>query len=439
MTTSIVLCLAAFAGLIVMLRTDRLSLGLPVAYLFSLLLIHVPGAIAHLVGGDLLRESEYTELGIWFTAIGAVAFLAGTWLARQHALPVWMPRPANRSDFWLFCLVAGWIVTYGFGLLRDVPSVAAAVEKGGAAWMLGVLLGLRSAVARRDTKWIVFWLACLAVYPALRLLIGGFLSYGTTSIIIVLSVLSISVRGPVKVLAGVVVTAVLALNLFLSYFQNRNDIRGAVWGGAPLEQRVDVSLDIFRDFEWFDPRNERHLIALDMRLNQNYFAGLAATRINERQVDYLGGRSLWEGAMALVPRAVWPDKPVFGGSPKIVADMTGLVLAENTSWGVGNVMEFQINFGIPGLVIGFFALGWGLGLLDRRAAFAEASGDLGGVFLYFLPGVALVAPNSSVVELVGGAAAAWVAAVGWRWVWVRWSHQPEHTIDEAEGYAEPPA
>jgi hypothetical protein len=131
------------------------------------------------------------------------------------------------------------------------------------------------------------------------------------------------------------------------------------------------------------------------------------------------GDSVWEGFLALVPRALWPDKPVFAGSPQIVSKMTGLQLSRKTSFGVGNVMEFQINFGIPGVVIGFFVLGWLIGTLDLKAAAAEARGDLGGVILFFLPCVALIQPNGSLVELFGGSAAALVGAFAWNLAWKR--------------------
>ena len=225
------------------------------------------------------------------------------------------------------------------------------------------------------------------------LLLGGFLSYGSTAIIIVLSVLAISMRSHWRVAVGLTIAAILGFNLFLSYFQHRDELRAAVWGGAPLDERIDVAMDILRDFEWFDSTNQAHLSALDQRLDQNYFAGLAAARIDAGEVDYLYGRSLWEGLMAFVPRLVWPDKPVFGGSPKIVSGMTRLTLSEGTSFGVGNVMEFQINYGMPGVVVGFLVLGWLLGTLDRKAAVAEGSGDLGRVLLFFLPAVALIRPQ----------------------------------------------
>src|ERR1035441_4127010 len=116
--------------------------------------------------------------------------------------------------------------------------------------------------------------------------------------------------------------------------------------------------------------------------------------------DYLGGDSVRQGLLSLVPRVLWPEKPVFAGSPQIVSKMTGLHLSPTTSFGVGNVMEFQINFGVPGVVIGFFVLGWLIGTLDLKAAVAEARGDMGGVILFFLSAVALINPDGAPV--IGG-------------------------------------
>ncbi|MGA7792958.1 MAG: hypothetical protein WCA19_07960 [Candidatus Acidiferrales bacterium] len=257
------------------------------------------------------------------------------------------------------------------------------------------------------------------VYPVLMLLLGGFLSYGSAAIILVCSALTISTRSSWRVLVGITVFVLLSLSVFVTYFQHRDDIRDQVWGGRPLEARIDSVIDTAKDFEWFDPTNRKHLIALDKRLNQNYFVGLAARRIQEGQVDYLDGESVWEGVQALVPRAFWPEKPVYAGSPQIVSKMTGLQLSPTTSFGVGNVMEFQINFGIPGVVVGFLVLGWLIGTLDLKAAIAERQGELGKVIFLFLPCVALIQPNGSLVEIFSGSAAALVGAFVWNAIWKR--------------------
>jgi len=249
------------------------------------------------------------------------------------------------------------------------------------------------------------------------LLLGGFLSYGSAAIIVVCAALTISTRNYWRVMVGIIIFTFLSITVFVNYFSHRERIRNQVWGGTPVQERVDSVLDTARDFEWFDPANRTQLISLDARLNQNYFVGLAAKRIELGQVSYLKGESVWEGVLSLVPRVFWPDKPVFAGSPRIVAKMTGLRLSPTTSFGVGNVMEFQINFGVPGVIIGFLLLGWLIGKLDFEAALAEGKGDLGTAILFFLPCVALIQPNGSLVEVCSGAAAALVGALAWRRLW----------------------
>lgn len=419
MIVSVLVCLVSFAVLFALLRRDRASVGLPIAYLFGLLLIHVPGALAHTFGAATLLDSELTETGVFFTAIGSVAFLAGVWLAHFRPQVIPATAPESTRDFQWFCIAGGLVFTLAFTLMVRVPTLSAALDRGGTIWMLGVLLGLQDSLRRHDVRWTLIWMLILAVYPVLMLLFGGFVSYGSTAISIVLAGLAVSVRSNWRIALGTVIVAVLGVNIFVNYFQWRTEIRDAVWGGAPMETRIDVTAEVVRNFEWLDPGNDAQMKALDQRLNQNYFAGLAAQRIDEGHVEYLYGRSVWEGVLSLVPRILWPEKPVFGGSPQIVSEMTGLTLNEETAWGVGNVMEFHINFGIAGLMGGFVILGALLGHLDRNTAVAVAIGNYGKAAVCFLPAVALTNPIGSLVELSGGAGAALAAGWGWKWVWDR--------------------
>jgi hypothetical protein len=424
---SIVTCLGVLAAVLWMLRRDRVSLGLPVAYLFLLLLNHVPGAFAQLMSDQVSFTADWVETGIGLTAIGSVCFLVGVWVPWRLVAAPGAGKPDYRDMFSLFCVIGGWFFNYGVGFLRDIPTLGAAIEKGGGIWMLGVLLGLRAAVYRGDLLRTGMWLAALAVFPLLMLLYGGFLSYGSAAIVIVCSTLAISTRSRVRVAAGIVVAVFLAFTVFVNYFAGRESIRAVVWSGAGLEQRIDAVSNAFTDFEWFDPASAKQQVALNLRLNQNYFIGIAAERLENGAVQYLHGRSVWEALLALVPRALWPDKPVFGGSGDLVREMTGLELNAQTSWGVGNVMEFYINFGIAGLVIGFFLLGLVLGVLGRKAALAPERGNLGKVIVFFLPAVALIQPLGSLVELAGGSGIALIAAYGWKWVWeqLRWAQRAD--------------
>lgn len=419
MVALIISCLVSFGVLVWLLRRgQRVSLGLPVAYLYLLLLIHLPGAFAHVVGRDFLLNYDIDEIAMRYTALGTVFFVLGVWGARS-LMPEWtIRRDVDRRRFWIFCLIGGWTVVYGLTPFYNIPSFNAVGDRGGAIWVLGVLLALRNAFERRDTKGIWLWGGALMVFPVLMLVFGAFMGYGSVPIVMVGSALAVSLRSGRRVAIGIVLFTYVSLSIFVNYFEHRAEIRKDVWSDAPASEKVDTVVDSFADFQLFDPSNPQHLIDLDKRLNQNYFVGLAARRIERGQAAYLKGESLWEGVLALIPRVIWPEKPVYGGSPEIVSKMTGLRFNSQTSIGVGNVMELEINFGMPGVAIGFFVLGWVIGKLDLKAAIAERQGELGTVIMYFLPCVAMIQPNGSIVEITGGAAAAFVAAFLWRWLWI---------------------
>lgn len=430
---SIGVCMAGLFVLLWLLRRNGPSLALPFAYLSLLVVNHVPGAFAPIMDEEFYAHLPEVTEGIKLTAIGIVVFVFGVWLARyrtqeqQVAPQVPSPLAVFREDkpFWIFCLLGGWIFVFGLTPLRNLPSVGAVIYNGGAIWMLGILLGLRWSVRNKKHLWTIFWTLCLLIYPAMILVTSGFLSYGTTASLIVVCILAVAARGYWRVFVAIALVGYMGLSLFSNYFQARDKIRDAVWAGATIERRVGAISAIFTEWKFFDSSDKLVLAGLDLRLNQNYFVGLAAQNLDNGTVDYLRGSSVSDALLSLVPRALWPGKTVFGGSPEIVAKMTGLYLSSWTSFGVGNVMEFYINFGLPGLIIGFLVLGWALGRLDHRAALAESRGDYATVMLFFLPGVALIQPIGSMVELVGSASSAWIAAYFWKWAWDRWRERKQ--------------
>ena len=425
---SVIVCIMGYLALLWILRRDGASLGLPFAYLSLLLVNHVPGAFVQLVDDQFYPHASEVEIGIRFTAIGTVFFVLGVWLARARDIDarkyVTIPTPLMTFEedhsYWIFCLVGGLVATFGLASLRYLPSIGALVVNGGAIWMLGAVLGLRWSVREGNLLGILMWLAALSVYPAMIFITAGFLSYGTTAVLVGVCALAISARRVLPVLVVIVVVSYLGLSLFSNYFQARDNIRAVIWSGATTAESVAAISQIATDFKLFDTSDELALTGLDIRLNQNYFVGLAAENIENGSVEYVYGRSVSDAILALVPRALWPNKTVYGGSPKVVGEFTGLNLDLDTSFGIGNVMEFYVNFGIPGVIAGFLGLGWLLGRFDQRAALAVTRRDYASATIYFLPAVGLIQPIGSMVEMAGSAGSAWIAAFLWNFLWARW-------------------
>src|SRR5262249_36868385 len=157
-----------------------------------------------------------------------------------------------------------------------------------------------------------------------------------------------------------------------------------------------------------DLSSPNHIAALDGRLNQNWLVGVAVMSHEDGSAPFAYGATtpIW----ALIPRAVWPDKPGIGGSGSIVTDYTGIRFPEVTAVGAGQVFEFYVNFGIPGVLVGFFGLGYLLMQLDRGIMRSLAADDLRGFLLRAMPGLMLLQPGGSLLEMLVGCLAAYGSA-----------------------------
>jgi hypothetical protein len=82
-------------------------------------------------------------------------------------------------------------------------------------------------------------------------------------------------------------------------------------------------------------------------------------------------------------------------------------------------MEFYVNFGSVGVVLGFGVLGWLLSVIDGTAGRKLANGDWPGFALWYLPGLAFLQVGGSLVEVTASVAASLVAALAVNWVLFR--------------------
>ena len=170
------------------------------------------------------------------------------------------------------------------------------------------------------------WLALAALFPILTVVTQGFLGFGFVAVLIVVSFLASFQPLRWRTLIGCVVLVYGGLSIYVTYMRDRSDIRDVVWGGQAVEMRMAQLQSTFREAEGFDPRNVEHLERVEKRLNQNHLIGSAVVFLNEGNAQYAGGSTLVDAVIALVPRALWPNKPTVGGSGDIVSTFTGIRL-----------------------------------------------------------------------------------------------------------------
>lgn len=399
-------------GVVLMLlgtARGRLTAGMPLAYFLELSLIHTPGAAAYLGTPAWDAAAQRTYAGFQQTIIGMIAFLIGVMGARAiaygranaGATPSYTPEGLVALDkLALFYLVIG-AAYFGMGSLFTIPSLGAFVAATSLMLVVGWSLRIWVADQQRNRVKYCLTIALLPILPLMTVVRQGFVGFGTFWLMAILSFAAAKSKQRIiqLLLAPFVIFA--GLSFFVTYMESRTELRKAIWvEQVGMTQRIERFLDIFNKFEWLDSDNRKQREVIEGRLNQNLLVGYAVDRLSYGLVDYAHGRTLEEMAVALIPRALWPNKPQVGGGGTVVTDFTGLTFATNTSVGAGQVLEFYVNFGTRGVIGGFLIWGFLIGWLDLRIVENLARDNQKGVLRSYMICLAFMQPGGNLVEII---------------------------------------
>jgi hypothetical protein len=407
---------ALLVGLVFLVVDKRRRTGaLTLAYFLDLSLGHVPGVLAYL-DPNFLDEGTATKIGFNATLIGMSAFIVGAMAARILPRRTMSAKAYQQTASPQIFSRYGWrVLTVGitsfFVILPAsalVPSLTAISSAMGALLILGLWFLLYAAVTAKNGQWTLIF-AMLPLLPLATLVTGGFIGYGTVWALGVVAFYFCIARRRVWFYLLTPPAVFIGLSLFVTYASQRDEIRDVIWyQNSGIIQRLEQVSKLVTDFQFLDLSNPSHLFALDDRLNQNYIVGegIMQHRQGETELQYGATLPLW----ALIPRVIWPDKPAVGGGGYLVSQFTGIGFEEGTSVGIGQVLEFYINFGMPGILAGFAVFGFILMRLDQRMMRAFAMGNTTGVTQTALPGLAMLMPLGNLMEILVAVASAIIAS-----------------------------
>jgi hypothetical protein len=406
------------AGVLVIAQSRRRipGTGLLLVYVLNMWAIHWIAPALYLLPGYQHFDLQIVGAGLEQSAYGIVSFVFGS-LVLAPLLGSTLGKgpsdfPEGDSNLPKSYLILG-IVAYAVAAttMAAIPTATAVVVAGQQLVVVGLALSVWQSWRNHDFSRLSFWLALTLALPFATVVIQGFLGYGIVAAVCVLLFFSGFIKNRAVVAIIAVLLTYLGLSVYVTYMRDRGEIRQTLREGQPLPVRLNQVARTFTDFEWLNLAKPEHLAMIDDRLNQNFLVGLAVNRLTDGGSDYAHGATLWDAALALIPRALWPAKPVGAGSRDLVSEYTGLQFAQGTSVGVGQVMEFYINFGTPGVLLGFALMGCLVARLDRLAGERLASNDLRGFVGWYLPGLSLVQVGGSLVDITATAAASVVVVV----------------------------
>ncbi|MDZ7380077.1 MAG: hypothetical protein ONB06_12120 [candidate division KSB1 bacterium] len=281
-------------------QTKTPRAGLVFAYLANLGLIHLVAPVFYLFPWYFpLYQVDIVQAGFEQSMYAVVAFALGVLTlgpfllsvlqARGLAAPTLPPGPpgtirdeaSGDASLPRFYVLVG-IVSYFIlaPLAGRVPTLSALLVAANRLVLVGICLWLWQAWHTRNIVRLFGWLALALIIPFVTVIGEGFLASGAGMFIAIIMFVSQIVRPRWRVIALGLLLSYIGLSAYVTYMRARGEIRAAVWGGSPLEQRLDVIWRTLENFEWFDYQNVSQLQRIDGRLNQNFLVGAAVRYLN---------------------------------------------------------------------------------------------------------------------------------------------------------------
>jgi hypothetical protein len=394
-------------------RQGPTHVGLQLSYLAGFWMNHWAALAIYLLPWYCGEQPTFTLLGARQSLYALIGFTAGVTLipivfklrARAHPSPTEIP-----SSIRYPMLILGLTFQLVLPRISVIPGLQWIFSGGQAFAVIAVILSIWNAVCKRDRRLAQQWLLAGLFFPFSSIVGAGFLGFGIVALmpVVIFSLVFLIRKNLLKLAVFGTVGGYLLLSVFVTYMRDRAEIRQAVWKSRDFTERFSRIANTFSNFEFFSPHDDRHLKAMDARLNQNWLVGAAVVHSDSTQ-EWAAGATLRDAALGVIPRLLWPDKPA-AGSGDLVSKYTGIEFDESTSVGIGQVMEFYVNYGTPMVVLGFFIWGGLLAWLDTICVRALSSGNIARFITTFMMGLPLLQIGGSLVEVVTGVVGGMVMA-----------------------------
>ena len=399
-------------------RRKMAGTGLVFAYLMNFSLLHWFGALIYsfpwydyrlnyLYYPNPRFDVRWIENGFRLSTYGIIAFAAGCLILAPpliHLLhphrkksAVYLPDPRLPTAY----VFTGFILYFVLlPFLNRISTLSAPLGSGLSLMATGIGLNLWHAWQLGNKKgfrrWVILSFICL---PVFTLLGHGFMSFGTSALFSIVAFVASFYRPRWKIVIVGILSVYLGMSLFVTYMRDRTEIREVIWGGESISNRVERVRKTVSTIELLNIYNQDQLWRIDSRLNQNKFVGAAVNWLSDKKEEFAKGKTLIDSLAALIPRAIWQGKQIKAGGGDLLTQYSGIPIGEGTTWEMGQVMEFYVNFGVIGVVAGFLCLGVLITLFDTFAREYLLQGDWVRFTYWFLPGLSFMQAENNLLEV----------------------------------------
>lgn len=367
-------CLIAFAGIIFLLiKRGTAFMGITCLFAFSVSSASLAGFFFGRLFG--LREDWITpeqEQVFVYSGWACLSVVAAMWLA-------WRPTPDQKSKekrdlfpwitnrFVFFCLALGTIGTVALGFLYDVPTVGTALHLLSSWLKIGLIAAVILYKKNRSLRPLLVALGLYVPASAIAALSSGHSPVSLDAIIPIALVATCFNRVTIMSFIKLVLWMVPCMYLMIAWMGSRNLIRSGALDQFSITDRAVRFGDAFVD-ELINakttPYDIQELIFVRIDMSDILAQEIVFENAPSGEDEFAYGGTLLEGLYAVVPRAVWEDKPIVAGYSDFVSEYTGVVRDDTTAVGVPVQFELYANGGATAVIFGIFLLFYGCARLE---------------------------------------------------------------------------
>ncbi|HNX81499.1 MAG TPA: hypothetical protein PKL77_05075 [Candidatus Omnitrophota bacterium] len=394
--------------------------GLTLLVIMNYSLNYFFGALAYLSPNYPSGAEEIVIKGLRVAVLAFVSFFVGgkiliklfsSFVITVKEEPAVVKRDLKRERNLVYSyLGVGFLISFFLKpFFATVSTVSTLMSFGMNLIVVGTCLGVWQAFCENKHTLLKRWYLFVCSFPVLSIIFMGFLGIGVGMFLSVNAFLFRFFKLKLSTAVAILLISYGALSFYQTYMMERDNIRLVVWGESSVVNKVKVFQTSFSKVEFFDPLNTDHLMRITGRIDANYMAGLVVNYMESGYIGHAGFESITTGLASLVPRFLWPNKPIFAGGSGLASKYTGLTFSEDTSVGLGFPSQLFVAFDYFGVVVGFCFFGFLVVWVDIMAGYYVGRTNYRKFLQWFLPGLVMISVDTF-TDLFSGTTAAVIFA-----------------------------
>ena len=373
-------CLVALAGFIYLLiKRGTALMGITCLFAFSVSSASLSGFFFGRLFG--LRENWITpehEKVFVYSGWAALAIVAAMWLA-------WKPSKKEIADgnsppdlfpwitgrFVYFALALGAVGTIALAFLSTVPTIGTALHLLSSWLKVGLIAAVILFKKNGSVRPLLVALGLYLPATAVAALSSGHSPVSLDAIVPIALVATCFNRVNFGSFLKLILWMIPCMYLMIGWMASRNMIRSGDLEQFSIPERAARFGDALVDelvHAKVTPYDIQDLLFMRIDMSDILAQEIVFETSPSGEDEFAYGGTLLDGLYAVVPRAIWADKPIVAGYADFVGRYTGTSRDDDTSVGVPIQFELFANGGSTAVIVGIFILFYVCARLERFLA-----------------------------------------------------------------------